>query len=315
MRIVQFRKKQGKENDAKNFCLGLQLPTNASNDEVDRGDVVHIPRALLGLSDDTTSIDLIMKWDSVKQKLERIQNECIANKNASIDGVTVERIPISGVDFLSPVIKPDKVICIGMNYADHCLEQNMAPPKEPVVFSKFSSSIVGPYDDINYPEVTKELDWEVEMAIVIGKAGKNVKEKDAMSYVFGFTTAHDVSARDWQLKRNGGQWLIGKTMDNFCPLGPALVTCDEIPDPHNLDLKCVVNGETKQDSNTRQLIFKTEELIAWLTQFFTLLPGDVILTGTPPGVGVFKKPPEYLKKGDVVECTIEKLGSVRNKII
>lgn len=295
--------------------MGLQLPTNASNDEVDRGDVVHIPRALLGLSDDTTSIDLIMKWDSVKQKLERIQNECIANKNASIDGVTVERIPISGVDFLSPVIKPDKVICIGMNYADHCLEQNMPPPKEPVVFSKFSSSIVGPYDDINYPEVTKELDWEVEMAIVVGKAGKNVKEKDAMSYVFGFTTAHDVSARDWQLKRNGGQWLIGKTMDNFCPLGPALVTCDEIPDPHNLDLKCVVNGETKQDSNTRQLIFKTEELIAWLTQFFTLLPGDVILTGTPPGVGVFKKPPEYLKKGDVVECTIEKLGSVRNKII
>jgi len=136
-----------------------------------------------------------------------------------------------------------------------------------------------------------------------------------MQHVFGYTTAHDVSARDWQLKRNGGQWLIGKTMDDFCPLGPALVTVDEIGDPHNLDLQCVVNGVTKQDSNTRQLIFKTEELIAWLTQFFTLLPGDVILTGTPPGVGIFKKPPEFLKRGDVVECTIEKIGTTRNTVI
>merc|ERR1719412_526539 len=256
-----------------------------------------------------------MKWDSVKEKLERIQNACIADNKASIDGVAFERIPISDVELLSPIIKPDKVICIGMNYADHCLEQNVPPPKEPVVFSKFSSSIVGPNDDIEYPEVTEELDWEVEMAIVIGKPGKKVKKEDAMSHVFGFTTAHDVSARDWQLKRNGGQWLVGKTMDGFCPLGPAIVTADEIGDPHNLSLQCLVNGNIKQDSNTRQLVFKTEELIAWLTQFFTLLPGDVILTGTPPGVGVFKKPPEYLKKGDVVECTIEKIGTVRNTVV
>jgi len=314
MRIVQFRKNQPEENGSKNSYLGLQLPAREGM-KVDGGDIVEISEPLVDLSGDSTSIDLIEKWDSVKETLERIQTECLANDSASLGEVDIVRIPISSVQILAPVTKPDKVICIGMNYVDHCAEQGVPPPKEPMVFSKFSSSIIGPYDDLRYPEVTEQLDWEVELAIVIGKTGKNVKKEEAMDYVFGYTTAHDVSARDWQLKRNGGQWLIGKTMDDFCPLGPALVTVDEIGDPHNLGLQTVVNGETKQDSNTRQLVFKTEELIAWLTRFFTLLPGDVILTGTPPGVGVFKKPQEFLKKGDVVECTIEKIGSVRNKIV
>lgn len=315
MRVVQFLRKQLGKNVSQNLCLGLQLPPTGNGHKVDTGDVVELPKSYLGLSEDNTSIDLITKWDQVEGKLQRIYDEFKTNNKASVDGVEVSRIPLSEVDLLSPVIKPDKVICIGMNYADHCHEQNIPPPKEPVVFSKFSSAIVGPYDNLRYPEVTEELDWEVELAVVVGKRGKDVKKEDAMKHVFGYTTAHDVSARDWQLKRNGGQWLIGKTMDDFCPLGPALVTTNEIGDPHNLDLQCVVNGETKQDSNTRQLIFKTEELIAWLTRFFTLLPGDVILTGTPPGVGVFKKPPEYLKKGDVVECTIEKIGTVRNTVV
>ena len=191
----------------------------------------------------------------------------------------------------------------------------MPIPKEPVVFSKFSSTICGPNDIIPYPEPTKELDWEVELAIVIGKRGKDIPKDEAMNHIFGFTVAHDISARDWQLRKNGGQWLAGKSMDNFCPLGPAIVTKDEIGDPHNLNLKCVVNGVTKQDSNTSQLIFKTEDIISWCSNLFTLLPGDVILTGTPPGVGVFAKPqPQFLTVGDEVKCSIEKIGTITNEI-
>ncbi len=149
-----------------------------------------------------------------------------------------------------------------------------------------------------FDEVTsfvKELDWEVELAIVIGKRGKSISESNAAGHIFGFTTAHDVSARDWQLKKNGGQWLVGKTMDGFCPLGPAIVTADEVGDPHKLGVRCLVNGVTKQSSNTDQLVFNTQQIVAWVSKFFTLLPGDVILTGTPPGVGVFMKPPQFLK--------------------
>ena len=149
--------------------------------------------------------------------------------------------------------RPDKVICIGMNYKDHCEEQNAPVPSEPVVFNKFPSCIVGPTDDLPYPDATNELDWEVELAIVIGKKAKGVPEKEAGEYIAGYTPAHDVSARDWQLKRNGGQWLMGKAMDGFCPLGPAVVTKEELGDPHNLRLGCKVNGVTKQDSSTNQV--------------------------------------------------------------
>lgn len=217
---------------------------------------------------------------------------------------------------LSPITNPQKVLCIGMNYVDHCTEQNQPIPTEPIIFSKFSSAIVGPNDDIAYPDITEALDWEVELTIVIGKAGKNIKEFDAMSHVFGYTVAHDVSARDWQMQKNGKQWLLGKTMDDFCPLGPAIVTTDSISDPHNLGIRCRVNGETMQDSKTNQLVFKTGALIEFISRFVTLRPGDIILTGTPPGVGVFKKPtPVYLKRGDVVECEIDEIGTIRNRIV
>lgn len=161
------------------------------------------------------------------------------------------------------------------------------------------------------------MDWEVELTIVIGKDAKRVQESDAMNYVFGYTVAHDVSARDWQLEpgKNGGQWLIGKAMDGFCPLGPAIVMKEDINDPHNLGLRCRVNGVTKQDSNTNQLVHKTAAMVSFISRFMTLRPGDVILTGTPPGVGVFRKPPEYLKRGDVVECEIDGIGKVVNKIV
>ena len=182
-----------------------------------------------------------------------------------------------------------------MNYKDHCEEQGAPIPKEPVVFNKFPSTIVGPFDNLPYPEISKELDWEVELVIVIGKSGFNIPENKAADHIFGYTVAHDVSARDWQLRRNGGQWLLGKSMNAFCPIGPCITTPDEIGDPHNLNLKCSVNGVTKQNSNTKQLVFNCYQIVAWCSQFCTLLPGDLILTGTPPGVGCFMKPPQFLK--------------------
>ncbi|XP_058523582.1 fumarylacetoacetate hydrolase domain-containing protein 2 [Ochotona princeps] len=224
-------------------------------------------------------------------------------------------LPRSEVTFLAPVTKPDKVVCVGLNYVDHCKEQNVPVPKEPIIFSKFGSSIVGPYDDVVLPQESQEVDWEVELAVIIGKKGKHIKATDAMAHVAGFTVAQDVSARDWQTKRNGKQWLLGKTFDTFCPLGPALVTKDSVADPHNLNISCRVNGEVMQSSNTNQMVFKTEELIAWVSQFVTLYPGDVILTGTPPGVGMFRKPPVFLKKGDEVQCEIEELGVIVNKVV
>ncbi|XP_068166720.1 fumarylacetoacetate hydrolase domain-containing protein 2A isoform X2 [Antennarius striatus] len=221
----------------------------------------------------------------------------------------------SDIQLLSPITAPEKVIGVGLNYRDHCLEQNAPIPKEPIIFSKFPSSITGPYDDILLPAESQEVDWEVELAFVIGKRGKHIKEEDALSYVAGFTVANDVSARDWQMKRNGKQWLLGKTFDSFCPLGPALVTIDAVTDPHRLAVSCLVNGEVVQSSNTDQMIFKTQALVSWVSKFVTLTPGDVFLTGTPPGVGVFRKPPIFLKRGDVVQCQIEQLGSIINKVI
>ncbi|RXM91019.1 Fumarylacetoacetate hydrolase domain-containing protein 2 [Acipenser ruthenus] len=228
-------------------------------------------------------------------------------------------VPLSEASLLSPITGPDKVICVGMNYVDHCLEQGVAIPSEPIIFSKFPSAIAGPCDDIIHPAQTKELDWEVELAFVIGKTGKHIKsivkllitprsaggfcgltpsclqEEEALGHVAGFTVAHDVSARDWQMKRNGKQWLLGKTFDTFCPLGPAIVTTGALSDPHNLGIRCRVNGRVVQDSSTNQMVFKTEALVSWVSQFVTLYPGDVFLTGTPPGVGVFRKPPVFLK--------------------
>ncbi|KAM6431686.1 oxaloacetate tautomerase Fahd2a, mitochondrial [Liasis olivaceus] len=223
-------------------------------------------------------------------------------------------LPRSELTLLAPITNPDKVICVGMNYVDHCLEQNVKIPKEPIIFNKFSSSIVGPYDAIIHPAESNELDWEVELAFVIGKKGKHIQESDAMAHVAGFMVAHDVSARDWQM-RNGKQWLLGKTFDTFCPLGPALVTKDSVSDPHNLGIRCRVNGELVQNSSTNQMIFKTEALVAWVSQFVTLYPGDVFLTGTPPGVGVFRKPPTFLKRGDEVQCEIDELGTICNKVM
>lgn len=221
----------------------------------------------------------------------------------------------SSVKLHAPITGPEKVICVGMNYVDHCTEQNLPVPETPVIFSKFASAIVDPDADVELPPETEELDFEVELAIVVGKAGRRIPESEAMSHVAGYTVAHDVSARDWQLKKNSGQWLLGKTFDTFCPLGPSLVTVAGLSDPHHLGIRCRLNGEVVQNSNTEQLVHKTQGLIVFISKFITLKPGDLILTGTPPGVGCFRKPPLWLKKGDVVECEIDEIGCIRNVIV
>uniref|UniRef100_A0A8B9RRV7 Fumarylacetoacetate hydrolase domain containing 2A n=1 Tax=Accipiter nisus TaxID=211598 RepID=A0A8B9RRV7_9AVES len=224
------------------------------------------------------------------------------------------RLPRETVRLLAPVGDPEKVICVGLNYCDHCLEQNVKIPREPIIFNKFPSTIIGPFDDIVHPEESSEVDWEVELAAVIGKKGRHIEESSALDHVVGFTVANDVSARDWQM-RNGRQWLLGKTFDTFCPLGPALVTKEAVADVHNLRIRCSVNGQLMQDSSTSQLIFRLPKLISWVSRFVTLVPGDILLTGTPPGVGAFQKPPVFLKRGDEVQCEIEELGTICNKVV
>ncbi len=231
------------------------------------------------------------------------------------------RLPLGELTLTAPVPEPGKVLCVGMNYREHCIEQDFPIPDEPVVFSKFGSAVTGPNDDVVFDSrVTRKLDYEVELAVVIGsRAAKDVRREDALSHVAGVTVAHDVSARDWQLERNGGQWLLGKTMDTFCPLGPALVTLDELRAAgltlDTLRVTSRLNGQTVQDSNTSEFIFDVPAIIAWVTRFVTLHAGDVILTGTPSGVGCFRKPPLWLKHGDRVEVEVEGVGVIRNRMV
>ncbi|MEZ4833405.1 MAG: fumarylacetoacetate hydrolase family protein [Caldilineaceae bacterium] len=194
-------------------------------------------------------------------------------------------LPVSSVRILAPISNPSKIVAIGLNYMDHCREQGIQPPTRPTTFTKFPSSIIGPGDDIRWnPELTSKVDWEVELAVVIGKEARNVSADNAFDVIAGYTICHDVSARDLQLEK-GDQWIVGKSLDTFCPLGPVIVTKDEIADPHDLGLRCLVNGKAVQDSNTKELIFNIPYLIEYLTKGITLLPGDVITTGTPDGVG------------------------------
>jgi 2-keto-4-pentenoate hydratase/2-oxohepta-3-ene-1,7-dioic acid hydratase in catechol pathway len=228
---------------------------------------------------------------------------------------SAEGRPLSEVRVMSPILNPSKIVAIGLNYMDHCREQGIQPPKRPTTFTKFPSSIIGPGDEIRWnSDLTQKVDWEVELAVVIGKTARNVPAEDALDYVAGYTICHDVSARDLQLEK-GDQWIVGKSLDTFCPLGPVLVTKDEITDPHDLPLRCLVNGKPVQDSNTKELIFKIPFLIEFLTKGITLLPGDVITTGTPDGVGAFLKPPVFLKDGDEVTVEIDGIGSMTNRCV
>lgn len=214
-------------------------------------------------------------------------------------------IPVPA-QLLPPVPAPEKIICIGLNYRDHAIETGAEIPTEPVVFSKFNSTLIGHGETIRLPKVSKEVDYEAELVVIIGQSAKHVSADQAMDHVFGYTCGHDVSARDWQKGRPGGQWLLGKTFDTFAPIGPCLVTTRDIPDPSDLRVQMHLNGEVVQDSTTAQLIFDIPSLISHLSQIVTLKPGDLIFTGTPPGVGAARTPPLFLKPGD--QCTVEIQG-------
>ncbi|MCD6289193.1 MAG: fumarylacetoacetate hydrolase family protein [Anaerolineae bacterium] len=219
--------------------------------------------------------------------------------------------PLTGVKLTAPIPNPSKIVAVGQNYMDHVKEQGAEIPDHPIIFTKFPTSVIGPDDEIRWdPGLTSKVDWEVELAVVIGREARRVPADRAYEYVFGYTIANDVSARDLQFA--DGQWVRGKSLDTFCPLGPWIVTWDEIPDPHELPLRCLVNGEVVQDSCTDQMIFQIPHLIEFLSRAFTLLPGDVILTGTPPGVGHFRTPPRYLQDGDIVTVEIEEIGALTN---
>eukprot|EP01114_Cavostelium_apophysatum_P007440 TRINITY_DN1953_c0_g1_i1.p1 TRINITY_DN1953_c0_g1~~TRINITY_DN1953_c0_g1_i1.p1 ORF type:complete len:297 (+),score=79.24 TRINITY_DN1953_c0_g1_i1:48-938(+) len=245
---------------------------------------------------------------------ERAQNPGKFDQSAfSIISSGKSRIPSSEVKIKAPIYNPEKILCVGLNYLDHAKETGMAVPAEPVCFSKFASSIIGPGDAIVKPDETNELDFEAELVVVIGKQGKHIKEAEALDYVAGYTVGHDVSARDWQLRKPGAQWMMGKTFDTFSPIGPAIVT--GITDPHNLGVRAILNGQTVQNSNTKQFIFNVNKMLSYISQVVTLKPGDLIFTGTPPGVGMGRKPPLWMKPGDKVTIEIDQLGSLTNEVV
>ena len=235
-------------------------------------------------------------------------------KLASI--VNEEKLPLveDGQRIGSPIARPSKILCIGLNYAKHAKETGAAIPTEPILFMKSTSSLTGPFDNIIIPKNSEKTDWEVELGVVIGKKASYVSEEEAMDYVAGYVLHNDVSERAFQLER-GGTWDKGKGCDSFAPLGPWLVTKDEIPNPHKLRLWLSLNGKMMQDSNTDDLIFNIPQLISYSSQFMTLLPGDVISTGTPAGVGLGFSPNIYLKPGDVVELGIDGLGSSKQTVV
>jgi len=221
--------------------------------------------------------------------------------------------PLARARLLAPIPKPGKITCVGLNYADHAREQGHEPPKSPIFFLKSGNTICGPGDAIHLPPNSSQVDYEAEFAVVIGKRGSRIPEEKAYDYVAGYMILHDVSARDLQF--SDGQWYRGKSCDTFAPTGPWIVTRDEIKDPHNLRISLALNGETMQDSNTSNLIFSVPYLVSYLSQSATWEVGDLISTGTPPGVGVFRKPPVFLKAGDTTSVTVEKLGTLTNPVV
>lgn len=213
----------------------------------------------------------------------------------------------------APIPRPPKLVAIGLNYSDHAEETGAPIPEKPVVFGKYSNSVVGSNEAILIPPITEQVDYEAELAVVIGKETRNVSASEALDHVFGYTNANDVSARDLQFSE-GGQWTRSKSIDTFCPIGPCIVTKDEVPDPQNLSIRAVLNGEVVQDGHTSKMIFPVAEIVSFLSTGMTLEPGDVIITGTPPGVGMARDPQLWMKPGDEVSIEIEGLGTLTNPV-
>jgi len=272
------------------------------------------------------------RWNKLvrfrNDKGEILYGEAHYSKDGKIDTAKIVKgdIYTNGVvtDTFAPIIKllapiePTAIFCIGLNYRIHAQESGLPVPENPVIFTKNLASVQNPGDPIIVPKIAQnppEVDYECELAVVIGKACKNVSPQDALKYVLGYTCSNDVSARTWQMKRGGGQWNFGKGFDTFCPLGPVLSSTSVIPDPNKLKISTILNGNTMQSSNTNDMIFPITKIISYMSQSTTLLPGTVILTGTPEGVGFARKPPVFLKEGDVVTIDIENIGQLTNPVI
>jgi len=240
-------------------------------------------------------IGLIARWPELKDEAARWAEAGTA-------------LPLADVRLLAPIPRPGKMLCMGLNYADHVAETGAATPPEQIWFCKQPTAAHGPYEPIDLPKASTRVDYEVEMVAIVGQRGRHIAKDRAAEAIFGYCVGNDVSARDWQAK--SPQWMIGKTFDTHGPFGPWITTSDEVGDPHALDISCKVNGEVRQSSNTRHLIFNVFDQIAELSQVMTLEPGDVIYTGTPGGVGLAMKPPKFLADGDIVTCEIAKLGKI-----
>jgi acylpyruvate hydrolase len=240
----------------------------------------------------------------------RIMESCAWALNQSTGGTLL--FHPEKVQVLAPVGRPGKIVCVGQNYRDHCKEQNVPEPTTPILFAKFPTAVQNPGAPIVRPAETRQIDFEAELGVVIGKMGHNISEEEALQYVGGYLNLNDVTARDFQ--KNDGQWVRGKSCDTFAPMGPYLVTPDEVADPQNLSIQCRVNGQVMQDSNTGQMIFTVAYLISFISKFVTLEVGDVIATGSPHGVGVFRTPPVFLQPGDLVEVEIGNLGTLSNVV-
>jgi len=247
--------------------------------------------------------DFILNWSSIKNNLAIVDGF----ENYLHKGIPLKKIG----KMLAPVIQPPKIICLGLNYKSHTIEWKSTPPSEPLVFMKPRTTIIGPYDDIVSPSLTEKLDYEVELAVIIGKKCKRISRDEASDFILGYMVLNDVTARDIQSKEK--QWFMGKGLDTFAPTGLWIVTKDEL-DVDDLRLTTRVNGEVRQDGSTKDMIFKIDYLIYWLSKGLTLEPGDIISTGTPSGVGMYMTPPSFLKEGDIVEVNIEGIGSLRNRV-
>lgn len=248
------------------------------------------------------AIRLIENWSTVRNQLRK-------------DAVAIELPPAEELTWLPPVVEPNKIICIGLNYADHARETGAELPTLPVVFNKFPTALTGHLQPIYLPPISEKVDYEAELVVVIGKEGHNIPAAAAMDYVFGYTCGHDVSARDWQKGKPGGQWLLGKTFDSFAPLGPWIVTANGPEQATDLRVQFRLNGDTMQDSSTRHFIFSISFLLEHISKFCTLRPGDLLFTGTPAGVGMARTPPVFLKAGDLAEVEIDGIGLLANPVL
>ena len=246
-------------------------------------------------------IALIAGWPALKDKVARIAAD------------TKPSYQVSDVHLLAPVPRPQKILAIGLNYADHIAESGAATPERQIWFSKLPNAVNGPYDSIQMPKASNAIDYEAELVFVIGKRCRHVTKEKAHEAIFGYAAGNDISVRDWQF--HTAQWLVGKSFDTHAPFGPWIVTADEIGDPHTLGIRCLVNGETRQNSNTKNLVFNCFDQIAYLSQAMTLEPGDIVFTGTPGGVGQSMKPPNLLKAGDTVRVEIDRIGFLSARMV